>query len=223
MGTLLSLAAYAAWAFFVARLCRHGVLWVRRRGAAEMGETTVAGVVMAFVDVVFLRRLFLVNKVLWIGEWVFHVSFVLVLLRHLRFFFDPVPGWVAAVQTPGVYAGYALPVSLAYILLVRLTLERRKYVSSYNLFLTGTLFLIGLTGVLQRTVLWTDVVATKEFARGILALSPAGAPQNPVFLAHFVLVLVLLVTLPTHIFTAPFVTYEAWRQEEGVKRLLHDD
>ena len=49
---------------------------------------------MTALDVVFLGRVFVVNPALWFGEWVFHASFLLVLLRHLRYFLDPVPAWV---------------------------------------------------------------------------------------------------------------------------------
>ena len=85
----------------------------------------------------FLGRVFMVNPALWFGEWIFHASFLLVLLRHLRYFLNPVPAWVWSMQTPGLIAGYILPLSLAYILIIRLLTTREKYASPANMVLLG--------------------------------------------------------------------------------------
>ena len=68
----------------------------------------------------FLRRLLVVNPALWVGEWVFHAALFVVVLRHLRYFMNPVPAWVVWAQTPGWIAGFLLPAALLYILAVRL-------------------------------------------------------------------------------------------------------
>ncbi len=42
-------------------------------------------------EVVLFQSLFKSNKWIWLFGWVFHVALAVVLLRHLRYFIDPVP------------------------------------------------------------------------------------------------------------------------------------
>jgi len=46
-------------------------------------------------EVVFFESLFRANLWLWLCGWLFHAGLALVLLRHLRYFTEPVWGWVA--------------------------------------------------------------------------------------------------------------------------------
>jgi len=223
VGTLLSIAAYAATAVFIWRVAWRFALWAKGKGPRVSGAgITPASVMSALVDVAFLRRLFLVNKGIWFGEWVFHVSFVLVVMRHLRFFLEPVPAWVVCVQPVGKVAGFLLPASLLYILVYRFALERAKYISAYNLFLTLSLLIVGAAGLLMRTAFPADVIAAKDFVRGWLALAPADAPESGLFMLHFALAALAVAFLPSHIFTAPFTTLEARKREGGLERLVHE-
>ena len=47
-------------------------------------------------EVVLFQSLFKSNKWIWLFGWVFHVTLALVLLRHLRYFLQPVPAVVAS-------------------------------------------------------------------------------------------------------------------------------
>jgi hypothetical protein len=67
-----------------------------------------------------------------------------------------------------------------------------------------------------------DLVYAKLFVLGILSFSPHPAPESLLFVLHFVLVLVLVLLLPTHIFTAPLVMYEARRRGVDLKQVVHD-
>jgi nitrate reductase gamma subunit len=173
------------------------------------------------VDVALFGRLMKVNPVLWLGEWVFHASLLLVLLRHLRFFLEPVPEWVWSVQTPGLIAGYVLPFSLVYILVIRLLTKREKYAAPANVFLLGLVLIISTLGVVM-SAWFTPAMDVKMFVLGILCLKPAALPDDGLFLAHFCLVLVLIPFLPTHIFTAPFVMMEARRREQALRLVMHE-
>jgi len=102
--------------------------------------------VLTVRDVVLFWRLLKANPTLWFGEYVFHVTFLLVTLRHLRYFMDPVPAWVWDLQLPGLIAGYVLPVSLVYILIVRSCSEREKYSSPANMLLLALLLAISGMG-----------------------------------------------------------------------------
>ncbi|HEX8948928.1 MAG TPA: hypothetical protein VF790_08215 [Dissulfurispiraceae bacterium] len=229
MGLLLALGYYIVTLVFLGEASNRLLnLWkvYRTLGAAAKAASAVSvkAIGKAFGDMLILSRLMKTNDALWLGEWLFHCSFVLVGLRHLRYFLDPVPGWIAFLQPAGIVAGYLLPVALAYILTMKLAVER-KYFSSYNFFLLALLISIGLTGILLRTVFRTDVEAVKLFMIGIFRLSPAAAPGGPgglLFIVHYLLVLVLVLYLPTHIFTAPFVMIDARDREEELKRLIHD-
>ena len=64
-------------------------------------------------EVVFFESLFKSNLWIWGLGWLFHASLALVLLRHLRYFTEPVWGWVAFVQPFGMYAGITMLLGLA--------------------------------------------------------------------------------------------------------------
>ena len=67
-------------------------------------------------EVVLFESLFRANKWIWLFGWVFHVALLLVLVRHLRYFQDPVWGVVAIAQPFGIYAGFAMLAGLAGLL-----------------------------------------------------------------------------------------------------------
>jgi nitrate reductase gamma subunit len=223
MGKILITAAYAAYAAFWIRFFMHALVWWRAT-PSELPATGSKLKVWAFtaLDIVFLGRMFMVNPTLWLGEWVFHASFFLVLLRHLRYFLNPVPSWVWAVQTPGLIAGYIMPFSLIYILVIRLLTRREKYASRANMLLLGLILVISLIGVLMHSLFKPDLVGVKMFILGIMALAPVSAPESILFSLHFILVLVLVVLLPTHIVTAPFVMWEARKREQALHGVMHE-
>ena len=61
-----------------------------------------------FREVVFFESLFRSNKWTWIFGYLFHFGMLLVLLRHLRYFTEPVWFWVNWVQPFGKYAAFAM-------------------------------------------------------------------------------------------------------------------
>jgi len=226
MGILLTLSTYAVLGIFFILLCgKLLTLWKAARtvrGYAPSPSFTPRLVMKVAGDILFLSRLLNTNDLLWIGEWLFHCTFVLVVLRHLVFFLSPVPGWVAFLQPFGIFAGYLLPLSLIYILTVKLNREE-GYFPSYNFFLLILLLLLSMTGILLRTVFKADLVAVKGFVLGILSLSPQSVPLDFLFLMHFSLVLVVILYVPTHIFAAPLVMLDARQREEELRRLMHGE
>jgi nitrate reductase gamma subunit len=59
-------------------------------------------------EVVFFESLFRSSKWTWVFGWVFHAALLLVILRHLRYFQEPVWLPVALIQPFGTYAGFAM-------------------------------------------------------------------------------------------------------------------
>lgn len=221
-------AAYAVYAAFWIRLLMHMLVWwraARRPSAAPSPplQTGVKACALTGLDIVFLGRVFVVNPALWVGEWLFHASLVLVLARHLRYFLDPVPGWVWSLQTPGLIAGYFLPVPLVYILVIRLLTRREKYASQANMLLLGIVLAVSVIGLLMHSLFKPDLVAAKLFILGILRVEPQPAPESLLFQAHFVLVLAMVLMLPSHVFTAPLVMLDARKREQALHGMLHDE
>lgn len=220
-------ATYVVIAAFYVRLGLHAFRWweATRRSPSSRPpgiDATARIFADALIDIVFLRRLLMVNPALWIGEWVFHGSLFLVVLRHLRYFMNPVPAWVVWAQTPGWIAGFLLPGALLYILGIRLLTKQEKFSSTANLLLLLDVLAIGSTGLLMSTRYRVDLAAAKLFALGIVTFSPAPPPPQPLFLVHLGLVLALLLYVPSHVFTAPLVMVDARARELELKRVLHD-
>jgi nitrate reductase gamma subunit len=57
-------------------------------------------------EVVLFESLFKSNKWIWLFGWLFHVGLALVLLRHIRYFQEPVWFWVEFIQPFGKYASF---------------------------------------------------------------------------------------------------------------------
>ena len=226
MGILLALCAYGAYMVFAYRIAwRIMIVW---QGSSDTGSdspfrTTPVTASRAIGDILFFSRLFCVNPRLWIGEWIFHSSFLLVVLRHLRYVANPIPEWVFALQPIGIGAGYVLPFSLLYILSVKLALEKKKYMSNFNFFFLGLLLIISFSGLLMRITVRPDMVPIKDFMIGIFTFAPGLSPEYGLFSLHFIAAFVFLVCLPTHIFAAPFSVVNARQRDAGLKSLMHGE
>lgn len=227
MGWVIVAATYAVVAAFYLRLGVHALRWGEaawrapagpRRGLADALRSDLGAV----FDVLSLRRLLAVNPLLWIGEWAFHASLALVVLRHLRYFTDPVPVWVRWAQTPGWIAGFALPAALLWVLGLRLLTRREKFSSPANLLMIVDLLATAVTGVLLATRHRVDLVQVKRYALGIVSLQPAAPPEDWLLVAHLAFVLALALYVPSHVFTAPLTLLSARRRDRELDRMLHD-
>ncbi len=225
MSIILIVAAYAAYAAFWIRLGLHTIVWLRAAGKAHAVPAAsgrpLHSFATAFMDILFFRRLFVSNKALWLGSWAFHAAFFFVMLRHLRFFLEPVPDCIVSIQPMGIFSGYLMFLSLAYVVLLR-TLTKTRYLSYQNYLILGLVLLISATGLLMRNYFPPDLVDVKSFIMGLAAMSPAPLPAGLLFSLHFFLVLLLVPFLPFHMFTAPLVTFEARRRQDLLDRVMHD-
>jgi len=224
MDTLLIIALYGAYSAFLLRVAMHALAW-RRGGGPDAGprgnSTPPLAVCRAAADLLFFTRLLRSNGLLWVLEWLFHVSLLLELLRHLRYVLNPVPGWVWSLQPWGLAAGYLLPVVIGLILLVRLATRHEIYSSPSNVRLLAALFLVSLTGVLMHAVWKPDLVGIKEYFMGVVTFAPAIWPGGLLASLHVFLFALLLPFVPTHIFSAPVTIVAAARREEALHEVLH--
>lgn len=154
---------------------------------------------------------------LWVGALAFHYAFLAVLVRHLRFFTDPVPFFVTLVETidsffrieilypgvqfglPGVFlSGFVLLAAAAYLFSRRLFIRQVRYISlASDYFPLFLIFGIALTGILMRYFAKIDVTAAKELTMGLVTLRPT-IPDGvgAVFYIHLFFVSVLLAYFP---------------------------
>jgi len=154
---------------------------------------------------------------LWVGALAFHYAFLTVLLRHLRFFTEPVPILIQLLETvdsffrieilydinqfglPGVYiSGLVLLAAVTYLFLRRVFIPNVKYISlAADFFPLFLIFGIAFTGILMRYVTKIDVVAAKELTMGLVSFHPT-IPEGlaSIFYVHIFFVSILLVYFP---------------------------
>jgi nitrate reductase gamma subunit len=154
---------------------------------------------------------------LWVGALAFHYAFLTVLIRHLRFFTEPVPFLVQLVENvdsffrieiiypgfqfglPNVYiSGFVLLAAVSYLLLRRLFIRQVKFISiASDYFPLFLIFGIALSGIFMRYVTKTDVTAVKELTLGLVTFRPTlSAGISAVFFVHIFFVCILLAYFP---------------------------
>jgi len=149
-------------------------------------------------EVVFFKSLFKSNKWIWLGGYLFHIAFLLIILRHIRYFIYPVPDILLMVQPIGIYAGIFIILPILYLLLRRLFVDRVRYISKGGDFIILFLLLaIIFSGILLKFFYRADLIQVKAFIIGLLTFNPSAFPyENTLFLIHFSLVLGLLLYFP---------------------------
>ena len=154
---------------------------------------------------------------LWAGALAFHYAFLVVLIRHLRFFTEPVPFLVQLIENvdsffrveiiypvfkfglPGVFiSGFVLLAAVSFLFLRRLFVPQVKYISiASDYFPLFLIFGIALSGIFMRYITKVDVTAIKELTLGLVTFRPT-IPQgvNAVFFVHIFFVSILLAYFP---------------------------
>jgi len=196
--------------------------WIKRSKLENPANTREA-VGRMLLEVLFFRSLLRNTKAeltedgravyvssiwLWLGSMVFHWSMLIILVRHLRLFVDPVPGFVTAMERADGFLQVGVPVfyitsfaflaGLAYLLIRRIGVPTLRYISlATDYFPLFLLIGIGLSGFWMRYLSKTDVVGVKELLTGLVGFQPTiPASIDPIFYGHFFLVSVLLAYFP---------------------------
>jgi len=178
--------------------------------------TTQMGVVWRMCRELFLfQSLFKANRWIWMLGILFHGALVLVLLRHFRYFTEPVWAPIALIQDAGVYAGYAMIAGLLGLWARRFLVERIRYISgpSDHLML-ALLVLIGASGFSLHFVARTDIIAVKSFFLGLMSFNWQPLPADGFLLVHLGLVASLMIIFPfSKLLHAPGVFFSPTRNQ----------
>lgn len=160
--------------------------------------TTRGGVVLRLLrEVVLFKSLFKSNKWIWLFGWVFHFALLIVLLRHLRYFTEPVWFWVAMMQDLAVYAGFAMVAGLIGLWVRRMVVPRIRYISAPSDHLMLVLIIaIGVSGLAMKYLIHTDIIALKAFFLGLMYFDWQPLPEDPLLLIHLGLVALLMIIFP---------------------------
>lgn len=213
---------YAAAAIFILGVAAKVFVYAKTPAPLKIPTTpapvTLPGVFVRMAkEVVLFYSLFRANKWLWLFGWIFHFALLLVLLRHLRYFTDPVWWWVNLIQPFGKYAGFAMIIGLAGLWARRIFVERIRYISGPSDHLMLALLVgIGLSGLTMKFVdiAHTDVLQVKAFFIGLMTFNLQPLPSDPVLLVHLALVALLMIVFPvSKLLHAPGVFFSPTRNQ----------
>jgi nitrate reductase gamma subunit len=155
------------------------------------------------------RRLVLgEDRLLWLGALAFHWSLLVILLRHLRLFLQPIPAFVGVIErldgafqvgTPALYISDVVILGALLYLVTRRFRDPIVHYISLPIDYLALSFLLGsvISGLLMRFVFRADVVAIKQFMLGLAVFHPVVTRSlTPMFLVHLFFVSSLAAYFP---------------------------
>jgi nitrate reductase gamma subunit len=202
LSVVYAILFYAAALLLVIGVGRKIAIYARTPAPLKIPTTpaplTKSGVVWRMTkEVTVFQSLFKSNKWIWLFGWMFHVALFVVLARHLRYFTEPVWGWVALIQPFGVYAAFAMLVGLAGLWARRFLVDRVRFITSLSDHLMlALLAAIALSGLGIKYLSHTDIVAVKSYMLGLMYFDLQPLPADFFVLLHFALVITLMVVFP---------------------------
>ena len=171
--------------------------WIRRNPLENPSD--LKGVIgRMFMEIFLFRSLFRNTDVaiasqrpvygsakgLWFFSLLFHWSLLIVVIRHLRFFSEPIAPWINSlatvdgffeIGTPTLYlSDVALVLGLSFLLLRRMIVPQLRYISlTADWFALLLILGIATTGLLMRHLVPADLLQVKSLALGWVAFTPA--------------------------------------------------
>ncbi len=150
------------------------------------------------------------SKWLWLFAILFHYSFLIIVLRHMRLFLDPVPTVIAnldyldgilQIGAPQIYmTEVSILLGLLFLLTRRYFNRHVRYISQPNDFFPLYLIIaIVGSGILMRFFLRSgvDIIAIKRLAVGLVTFHPSIISDiGSIFYIHLFLVSALLAYFP---------------------------
>ncbi|HID49922.1 MAG TPA: nitrate reductase, partial [Chromatiales bacterium] len=220
-----ALLFYLATILLVFGLTRKIVQYAKTPAPLKIPTTpapvTKSGVVVRMAsEVVLFSSLFKSSKWTWLFGWMFHLSLLLALFRHLRYVISPNSFlWplvnLEIVQSFGKYAGFAMLIGLLGLFGRRIFVDRVRYISSPSDYLMLILlFTIAGSGMLMSFVSHTDIVHLKEFILGLIYFDWQPLPTDLLLLTHLALVILLMIIFPvSKLLHAPGVFFSPTRNQ----------
>ena len=169
-----------------------------RNTAAEMRLETPQGP----------RLVYWSSKWLWVFALVFHYSFLLIFIRHFRFFLEPTPICLQAVEfldslmqvgAPRLFmSDIAIVAALGFLLLRRLYDPKLRYISLLGDYFPLFLLLgVALSGISLRYFTKVDIASVKVLTMGLVTFHPV-IPEGigAAFYLHLAFVCTLLMYFP---------------------------
>ncbi len=148
------------------------------------------------------------SKWLWLGAILFHWSFLIILIRHLRLFSYPVPGFIQTLDKIDSFFHIGLPhlymtdvailAGLTFLLLRRLVDAKVNYISHASDYFPLFLILgLVISGMLMRYFLRVDITSVKELTMGLVTFRPK-IPQGIglIFYIHLFFISALVAYFP---------------------------
>jgi len=160
------------------------------------------------VEILQKRPVYDSAKWLWFFGLLFHWSLLIIVLRHLRFFIEPIAGWINSLSAldgffeigiPTLYlSDAAILAGLSFLFLRRLISSRVRYISLFTDYFS-LLLILGVvgTGLLMRHFFPADLLQVKNLALGWVTFSPVVPKEvGTLFYMHLCFVFTLMVFFP---------------------------
>lgn len=196
--------------------------WIKQN-KLENPSTTMGVIGRMLLEVLFFRSLFRniktefregpklsygSDKWLWLAGLAFHWSFLIILVRHFRFFMPEVPYVIHITETLDSFLQVGVPLvyitnavilgAVAFLIIRRFWIPQVRYISlAADYFPLFLILGVAASGVLMRYFLKVHVVGVKELAMGLLSFSPI-IPEGigVIFYIHLFLICVLFAYFP---------------------------
>jgi nitrate reductase gamma subunit len=148
------------------------------------------------------------TKWLWGAGLAFHYAFLVIFIRHFKYFAEPTPGFVLLAQSLDSFFQVGLPilyltdviivVALSYLLARRVLVPAVRYISLPADFFALFLILgIATTGILMRYFYKVDVVEVKKLGTALLGFQSFDPSRiGNIFFVHLFLVSALIAYFP---------------------------
>jgi nitrate reductase gamma subunit len=160
------------------------------------------------VDLYDGRTVYGSAKWLWFFGLLFHWSFLIIVLRHMRFFVEPVGSWITGliavdgffeIGVPTLFlTDAAILLGLTFLFARRVVVPQLRYISIFTDYFALLLILgVAISGILMRGFFPVDLEQVKTMVMGWVSFSPV-VPKGvgSLFFVHLLFVCVLLAWFP---------------------------
>lgn len=148
------------------------------------------------------------EKFLWLAGLAFHWSFLIILIRHLRFFMGDVPFVLTPVESLDSFMQVGVPLlyltdvvilaAVTYLFYRRVAMPQISYISlASDYFPLVLIFSIAVSGVIMRYFAKVHIVGVKALTMGLVTFHPV-IPEGVgvIFYIHLFLICTLLAYFP---------------------------